>query len=448
MDIEKPVRAKGPRTSNPFGVTLEGTSSAINVPEGLTQRTYPWFRPTRSVERDDRYKFVTDYDATKDTYVPGKSMRRYKQEDIQQIRADLRNTFPKLAADHFNKEYKDIPQADLLEFYESLIPNPLDRNYDEYGMRSLVNLIAQRKHGIRHDPRYAVWETAEQDLLKKQKSSNPQIAKKYAKHKLVRKDLDNDPETLDNILYMNEYDEILAIDGYFLTNGGKDRFKKFFMTVFPDARDRAAFEKKSDWLHKLLTKKWWSMDPTEQHKYNDNWLIFATQYINDHPKIFDRPLYPEIRKYVTEVLENEHEILTSEEKPYYRIAYNNVCKYLNDRYKKNKAAFQTAKDTEELQRQVETIYKEEFDDVVADQNKYFPTYRKFKGLPYMGDLIGTAYKKNPYAPNEMSVAEEPFYKYIIGLNKQPTSSKGSSGLQSSGVSLEDIKDEEKNIGGV
>jgi hypothetical protein len=238
-------------------------------------------------------------DFTNDGFVPG-ATSRFKAIPRQQRLAARANALSEFNA----RDFSGASAEDVGKAYTRAIRaggGGRESNYDPLGNQMLANLLINRKHGIRFNPRLAAYPTAT-TWLNERASKNPSL---YAGWDIQSGDYDNDPETPDNVIVRDAEGRWRVIDGVSLDAGTKKRLKQALYTAHPRAIDRKNLLTNSDPFALKMYKKWIVLSPKTKASYNNDANNYVMHYLQRKPNAGKLTPYQKLRRAVTNVLRSQ-----------------------------------------------------------------------------------------------------------------------------------------------
>jgi hypothetical protein len=239
-----------------------------------------------------------DTDWTKeDRFVPG-ATSRYKPIPREQRLAARAQAL----ADFQARDFSGSNVTDIGKAYGRAVRaggGGRESNYDPLGNRMLGQLVLNRKHGIRFNPRLAAFPTANTWLNERQ----ARYPEQYGGWDVQTGDFDNDPETIDNVIIRDAQGRWRIVDGYSLDAGTKKRLRQAIFTEYPNAIDRKGFLQGSDKFALKMAKKYLNLSKTKRDQFG-NFDNYVTNFISTHPNTLKQSPYQQIRAMVANTLRN------------------------------------------------------------------------------------------------------------------------------------------------
>jgi ribosomal protein S15P/S13E len=180
------------------------------------------------------------YSKTKfgDQYQRWKKYRERSATEIAQEKQNAEQMYEWLENDD-SLDKKDKRVQNLMRVMQNLAKHVKkhEKNPDYEVMRHLYKVLVEGGHKLKINPKHLSYNSLHYDL--KKKVGDPRS--NWHRHTYFAADMDDDPHTEDNTGILNEYNELVELDGVSAENDLQS-FERTAHAMFPDPSIYAAFK--------------------------------------------------------------------------------------------------------------------------------------------------------------------------------------------------------------
>jgi hypothetical protein len=164
--------------------------------------TYGSVATFRATNPDTAFMRAYDQQDWSDKYQIGRAKRKRSDEDMMKDKIHATNMLRFINSNPQSFNPSDLPVQNLIRALENRIRHPpqFENNYDWNSNSLFFNLIAAGRHHLVYNPKHSTYNSLIYDMRNKiGKKGN-----KYENYHVATGDFDNDPNTPDNVLLLNE----------------------------------------------------------------------------------------------------------------------------------------------------------------------------------------------------------------------------------------------------
>ena len=150
------------------------------------------------------------------------------------------------------------------------------KNYNVPATESLIDLVGRKNVGVKYVPHLQSEPSARAWLEEQKMRASPKDKARWDRYGVQLVDLDNDPETMDNVVVYSDVDQgrIKSVDGYETIPYAKKRAQKNLYILYPTKSERAKLSSQQRRIFKAYDLK----NPTPEDKANHPYEQFEKDY--------------------------------------------------------------------------------------------------------------------------------------------------------------------------